>query len=318
MTKPLISIVVPIYDVEKFLPRCIDSILNQTYQNLEIFLVDDGSPDNCGCIADKYAIKDNRINVIHKENGGLSDARNVAIEKATGEYITFVDSDDYIANDYIEVLYSLIEKYHAEISIGSWKIFQEDTIPKKRSRKVYELKFNQQEALSDMFYQNHFDVSAWVKLYKRDLFNDVKFPKGELFEDLQTTFKLFLKCNTIAFSSCEIYFYMLRFGSIEGSAFSEKKMRSAINTFKLMKSYEKELVNVKNALISKLVSFSFHLILKMPEGYQDGTLLIDYIRNNRLTVLKDIQSRSKTKLACIVSFFGFKVVKKAFTFVDRR
>ena len=110
MDKDLISIIVPIYNVEKYIKKCIDSIINQTYTNLEIILVDDGSPDNCGKICDKYKEKDDRIKVIHKKNGGLSDARNAGIDIATGEYITFIDSDDYVAENYIEVLYNLCKE----------------------------------------------------------------------------------------------------------------------------------------------------------------------------------------------------------------
>ena len=115
--KPLISVIVPIYNVEKWLPRCVDSILSQEYKNLEIFLVDDGSPDGCPTICDEYAEKDKRIKVIHKKNGGLSDARNVAIDVASGEFICFVDSDDYVAPTYVEILYSLIEKYQTKASV---------------------------------------------------------------------------------------------------------------------------------------------------------------------------------------------------------
>lgn len=109
--EPLISIIIPIYNVEKYLRRCVDSILCQSYHNLEIWLVDDGSPDGCPAICDEYAGKDKRVKVIHKKNGGLSDARNVAIDVATGEYICFVDSDDYVASTYVETLYALIDKY---------------------------------------------------------------------------------------------------------------------------------------------------------------------------------------------------------------
>src|SRR5699024_6485655 len=110
MTQPLISVIVPCYNVEEYLPKCVESILNQTYRNLEIFLVNDGSLDRSGEICDEYVVKDTRIKVIHKENGGLSDARNVALDIMTGEYVTFVDSDDYVAEDYVEYLYKLIEE----------------------------------------------------------------------------------------------------------------------------------------------------------------------------------------------------------------
>ena len=116
MDNELISIVIPIYNVEKYIEKCLDSVIKQTYKNIEIILVDDGSPDNCGKICDSYANNDKRIQVIHKENGGLSDARNVGIERANGKYITFVDSDDYIELDYIEYLYTLIKKYNTKIS----------------------------------------------------------------------------------------------------------------------------------------------------------------------------------------------------------
>lgn len=102
MLQPLISVIVPCYNVEEYLPKCIESILNQTYRNLEILLVDDGSPDNCGRICDEYAAKDSRIRIIHKKNGGLSDARNAALDVMTGEYVTFIDSDDYVSDDYVE------------------------------------------------------------------------------------------------------------------------------------------------------------------------------------------------------------------------
>lgn len=119
MTQPLISVIVPCYNVEEYLPKCVESILNQTYRNLEIFLVNDGSLDRSGEICDEYVVKDTRIKVIHKENGGLSDARNVALDIMTGEYVTFVDSDDYVAEDYVEYLYKLIEENGVKLSV-SW------------------------------------------------------------------------------------------------------------------------------------------------------------------------------------------------------
>ena len=117
----LISVVVPIYNVENYIKKCVDSILSQTYKNLEIILVDDGSPDNCPQICDEYAQKDNRIKVIHKENGGLSDARNAGIDISKGKFITFIDSDDYIEKDYVEVLYNSIKENASDMAIGSHK-----------------------------------------------------------------------------------------------------------------------------------------------------------------------------------------------------
>ena len=125
MTQPLISVIVPCYNVEEYLPRCVESVLNQTYRNLEILLVDDGSPDRCGEICDEYAAVDSRVKVIHKENGGLSDARNVALNVMKGEYVTFVDSDDYVAADYVEYLYKLMEEYGVKLSVSRHQEFKD-------------------------------------------------------------------------------------------------------------------------------------------------------------------------------------------------
>ena len=125
MIQPLISVIVPCYNVEEYLPKCVESVLNQTYRNLEILLVDDGSPDRCGEICDGYATVDSRVKVIHKENGGLSDARNVALDVMKGEYVTFVDSDDYVAEDYVEYLYKLIEENGVKLSVSCYQEFKD-------------------------------------------------------------------------------------------------------------------------------------------------------------------------------------------------
>lgn len=316
--QPLVSVIVPIYNVEKYLRRCVDSILSQSYHNLEVWLVDDGSPDGCPAICDKYAERDNRIKVIHKPNGGLSDARNAALDVAKGEFITFIDSDDYVTPDYVSTLYFLIDRYEAQMSIATWHIFPEGEKPNMPEVTVNELLMDRNTALSNMFYQKGYDVSACVKMYHRSLFDSIHYPKGQLFEDLQTTFKLMLKCNRVVFTNKPVYFYMFRKGSIEGAPFSEKKMDSALQVFKLMRSYEQQLLQVKDALRSKLVTFSFHLLVKMPENYTRGKILQQYIKESRQKVIFDSQSPLKSKIACLASFLGLDFVKWCFHFVDRR
>lgn len=152
MTKqPLVSVIVPCYKVEQYLPKCI--IVAQTYENLEIWLVDDGSPDRCGEICDEYAEKDNRIKVIHKENGGLSDARNVAIDKTTGEWITFVDSDDYVTEDYVEVLYRLVERYHCKAAVTQHYYISENGKVTYSPFNTGEEVMDTVSAIETMFYQ---------------------------------------------------------------------------------------------------------------------------------------------------------------------
>ena len=193
--KDKISVVVPIYNVEKYLEKCIKSILNQTYNNLEIILVNDGSTDNCLNICKKFEKIDKRIFVINKENGGLSEARNYGIDKATGKYITFVDSDDYIDEDYLEFLYKNLIINNCDISICNPRIVYEDG---GKSRTLYKYCFPQnivlegEKALEMMLYQKKFDNSAWGKLYKINLFDEIRYPVGKLYEDIATTYKTFL------------------------------------------------------------------------------------------------------------------------------
>ena len=313
-----VSIIIPVYNAQKFLDRCVLSVLEQTLLEVEVILVDDGSPDGCGKICDAYAQRDNRVVVIHKENGGLSDARNAGIKEAKGEWLSFIDSDDFITPDYIDTLYSLCRKYNCKMSVADWQIYMEGHEPILSKIKTYDVLLNKRQALEDMFNQIHFDVSACVKLYHRSLFEGVRYPVGVLFEDLQTTFRLMLKCDNVAYTNKRIYFYMFRSDSIEGSSFSREKMNSAISVFNIMKSYELELQEVAEALKSKLVSFCFHLILKMPKEYKEGEILYEYIKENRWSVLRNNQTRNKTRLACLASYLGFNVVKLLFSLVDRR
>lgn len=316
----LISIIIPCYKVEKYLSQCIESIISQTYHNLEIILVDDGSPDNCGRICDDYAKRDNRIKVIHKKNGGLSDARNVAIDLATGEYITFVDSDDYISADYVETLYNLCHKYQCKVSVASFQAFHEDSGPVLLSNKEYHEDCQSAiEAIEQMFYQEKFDTAAWAKLYHRSLFNTgIRYPKGLLYEDLPTTYLLMAGADKIAFCNRIIYYYLLRPNSIEGSKFSPWKMDSALKIFEMMEAHDELISKVKKAFECRMMSFAFHLLLKMPEGYEHRDILWERIKTVRMSVILDSRARKKARLAGIVSYFGMKNVKRIFGFIDKR
>jgi glycosyltransferase involved in cell wall biosynthesis len=319
MNRPLISVIVPIYNVEQWLPRCIDSILAQTYQNIELILLNDGSSDGSGKICDEYVLKDKRVRVIHKENEGVSVARNVAVDQAKGEYIAFVDSDDYITNDYIETLYDLCIKYNVKMSVADWCVYPINTTPKLLNREYQEYKMTKNVALEDMFNHLHFDNSPCVKLYHKSLFEDIRYPEGFVYEDLMTTFRLMLKCEEgVAYCNKQIYFYMFRPGSIEGSTFSENKMDSAMAAFKMMDAFENELAPIADAVKTKMAAFSFHLLLKMPDSYKGKKFFCDYVRSVRWNVIKNSKVRNKTRLACLASYLGFDTVKLLFKIVDRR
>lgn len=303
-----ISIIVPIYKVEKYLKKCIDSIINQTYSNLEIILVDDGSPDNCPNICDEYAKKDNRIIVIHKKNGGLSDARNVGIEQATGKYISFIDSDDYITNDYIEYLYKLITSYDGDVSIILPQIFydEQDRViisNKKEIIKVYDSK----TALLTMLYQKEFDTSAWGKLYKTDLFNDIKFPVGKLYEDISTIYKTFLNSDTIVYSNQKKYYYLKRKDSIMGRSFKEKDMdyiyqaESMYNSVKFMDN------EIEIAARCRLINANFSVLRKILSLHEKKNEYVKIILRNIKKLRKNLifnkNVRIKTKIAIMMSCF---------------
>ena len=213
MEKPLISIIIPVYKVEKYLEKCIKSVLSQTYKNLQIILVDDGSPDNCGNICDDYARVDNRIEVIHKANGGLSDARNVGLKAARGEYIGFVDSDDYVSNEMFENLYNTLISNDVDVSICNFYIVIDNKNIIKNADNGVKI-YNKLEILKEILLDKKIQSYAWNKLYKRELFEDIEYPIGKKYEDIGTTFYILEKCNKIVVSGSPEYYYLTRGDSI--------------------------------------------------------------------------------------------------------
>lgn len=218
----LISVVVPVYNVEKYLERCVDSIIKQTYKNLDIILVDDGSPDNSGKICDNYKEKYTNIRVIHQKNQGLSVARNNGLAVAKGSYITFVDSDDWIAPDMVSVMYKNLKKSYADISvIGFYNVYEDRKMVKNTIGNKTQI-MTSMEALECFLFNGYITPCVWGKLYKIDIWSGVKCPPGKLFEDQYTTYKLLDKANKIVFNPYPYYYYLKRNGSIGHSGFSEK------------------------------------------------------------------------------------------------
>ena len=316
--QPLISLIVPCYNVEQYLPKCVDSILRQSYHNLEIWLVDDGSPDKCGKICDDYAKQDNRVRVIHKVNGGLSDARNVAIDQATGEWITFVDSDDYLADDCVETLYRLVEKYGCEVSVALFETFYEGETPNISNSLSVEEKMEPVKAVEQMFYQKYFDTSAWAKRYHRRLFEDgIRYPKGLIYEDLATTYLLMLKSNGVAYVDKVVYYYLLRSSSIEGE-YNPKKIKSGLAVIELMDAQSDLLRPLEKAYRCRKFSLFYHLIIPTPKDAVGRDVMADYLRQNRWKVLIDKRARKKARMAAFLSFGGLNFIKFVFSFINKR
>lgn len=302
-----ISVVIPIYKVEKYLKKCIDSIINQTYSNLEIILVDDGSPDKCPQICDEYSQKDSRIKVIHKKNGGLSDARNYGIKVSTGRWITFIDSDDYVSNDYIEYLYKLLKENKSDISIVlPYEFSNYEKINIKNEREIINV-YDSRQGLIIMLYQKKFDTSAWGKLYKKELFNDIEFPCGKLYEDISTIYKAILKSDKIVYSNQKKYYYLKRNDSIMGQTFNVKDMDYVYQAEDMYDNIQKlkdeELISAAKCRVLN-ANFSILLRAKKTKSKKYIDLIRKSIKKNTSEVLYNKNCRLKTKIAIILVYLG--------------
>lgn len=256
--QPLVSVIVPIYNVEEYLNTCVDSIINQTYKNIEIILVDDGSPDNCGKICDEYACKDSRVKVIHKKNGGLSDARNAGIDVANGEYLIFVDSDDWINKYMIERLLAFaIDKKLDIVECKFINIYSRQLV--KDESNVGECKtFSSIEALENHFNGQGLYRCVWNKIYKKYLFNDLRFPKGKVAEDLHTTYKLFFKASKVGLIDFHGYYYYIRNNSIMGNG----GLNLFISTYEGIKEQNEFITKNVNELKYKINDIYFRTLIK--------------------------------------------------------
>ena len=204
---PKISIIVPVYNVEKYLEKCIDSILNQSFRDFELILVDDGSTDNSGYVCDRYKDQDNRIIVIHKENGGVSSARNRGLDIARGDFIGFMDSDDFIHKDMYKILYDNLIKNEADLAIcKAQNVYQDETIKLNNIVEDFPVKvLTSKDALKKLYNIRTTFVYAWNKLYKRELFEELRYPENKIYEDEWLSPKLLYKSSKI------VYIYFVSF-----------------------------------------------------------------------------------------------------------
>ena len=224
----MISVIVPVYKVEKYLNKCVESIVNQTYRDLEIILVDDGSPDNCPKMCDEWAKKDNRIKVIHKQNGGLSSARNAGLDIASGEYVTFVDSDDDIDLSMTWVMYNLLFDDIDLVICDYQRICDSDEVFIYKNLNINKVGLNKGELYEEVF--GNLNNAVWNKLYRKNLIEDLRFPEGIIHgEDLIFNLNYIKKCNNAIKCDGKFYHYYSRENSITKSAFNEKKFFEVIS-----------------------------------------------------------------------------------------
>ncbi len=312
----LISVIVPIYNVEPYLRRCVDSILAQKYRNLEIILVDDGSPDDCPQICDEYAAQDERIKVIHKANGGLSSARNAGLDAASGDWVSFIDSDDWIEPDMYEVLLRNAGNANAEISVGGVndELVDQDRVTVTKTTYHGALK---QETLSPTeAMARYFTTSwaAWDKIYRKELFQTIRFPVGEINEDEAIVLKLLDTCTAVSYTNQVFYHYIHRAQSITTSAFSEKKLawyRHCQDNLRWIQQYHPELAAFADKRLCSSILWTLREIALSPQNFDEiaGSLQQD-IRSNYHKFFKCALSRSERRRLLVLRFLPFQIYQR--------
>ena len=310
-SEPLISVIVPVYNVEGYLDQCLESIVSQSYRHLEILVVDDGSTDASGDKCDRWAERDDRIRVIHQPNGGLSAARNTALDAMTGEWVIMVDSDDILHRDAAAVLLDTIQHQQADMVIGDYIPIYDDATPQwpvNSSQPAQYQVYSQHEALLAIFYQRGLTHSAWARIYRSSLFDDIRYPVGQLYEDLAIIYPLLKKCDKVVKTPQVVYGYRQRQGSILGN-FSPRRA-DVLNICEQLES--NTLHNDKQytaAVRSRLLSAYFNiLLLSNQDKNTDHKALQDRcwtgIRRLRRACLFDPQVRRKNKLGVLASYLS--------------
>ena len=305
----LISIVVPIYNVSEYLDKCIQSIINQTYKNIEIILVNDGATDDSGLICTRYAEIDSRIVYIEKKNGGLSDARNVGIKLAKGKYLTFVDSDDFVENNMCEVLYSAVVNAKTDIGCSGYYVDGDNGVISEYHEFMDEIKtISRDEALKLIFFGRSY--AAWGKIYKRKLFDKLEFPKGKIDEDYAVMYKLFGSVEQITFVNNHLYHYLKRSGSITKSEFNIAKLDFVNNAYDAMNYAQNHFTQELYHLAKRFYLFRVRMVVHMmvradiPKIYETKIKeLSTILKNNLLFLLFRTDITYKDKVVFVLDSF---------------
>lgn len=317
----LISVIVPIYNVEKYIKKCIDSIINQTYKNLEIILVNDGSPDECGKICDEYERIDSRIVVIHKENGGLSDARNAGLKVMHGKYVAFVDSDDWIEPEMYQRLYENMVTFHADMSFAGVTddVIDENGIERSVKTSDYGEKPFSENKIAAMKRYFHGSWAAWDKLYKASLFDNVRFPVGEINEDEAIVIELLEQCDRVCYTNEVFYHYIKRAnsGSITMSDFSKKKLawqEHCANNLKMIQEKYPELekdaaFRYRNSLLWSLTEIA---LSDSGEDFSGNIkeLMKELMKNEKLFLESGNVNKTDLIKIRLLAIFGFNFYRK--------
>lgn len=306
----MISIILPVYNVEKYVGTCIKSILSQKFNDFELIIVNDGSTDASLDVINEY--HDNRIVLVNQANKGLSEARNTGLKYAKGQFVTFVDSDDFVSQYYLEDLYNLMVKEKCDISMCSYTITDGSKFEFKRNKKV--LTLTNTKALEYMFYQKVFDTSAWCKLYRTDIFRKINFPPRLIFEDLLTVYKAFLVSTKICFSYNEDYAYRVRNESIMSNKRSLKFNNGYLLANNLLLDID---INkkVNKAILARCYTNGINFVCNANhcDFQKDYQYMMNFLIKNSLNIVFS-KALFKVKIYALIIFFfrkkSINIIKK--------
>ncbi|MBR1543382.1 MAG: glycosyltransferase [Muribaculaceae bacterium] len=312
----LVSVIIPVYNTGRYLPRCVDSVLRQTYQQLELILVDDGSTDDSAAVCRNLAAGDDRIKLVEVAHGGVAAARNAGLAAAAGERVSFVDSDDAVSLHFIEELSIIMDRYDSDIAECEWTEFNNPKpLIKDRHDASSEKFFSQDEAIYSSFYQDTLKNSLCRRLFRAELFRDFKFKEGQVFEDLWGEYPLLMRAKRgVAYTANSYYYYIRRNDSTMGKFKPERTVVLRI-LGELEQRVENEAPHFLPAVRSRLLSASFNMMRKVPdetlEEYHDALEQSwTNIRRLRCGCLRDPRVRRYNKFAILLSYCGKRVFRK--------
>ncbi len=309
---PLISIIVPVYNAESFIRKCVDSLCGQTYKNIEIILVDDGSPDNSGAICDELKQNDERIVVLHRKNEGVSSARNAGLDIMSGDFVTFVDSDDYVAENYIECLYNAIKTENADISTcGHVRINfdrSEKIIFSDDSNKIFCM--SGIESLTNLFYGKVCSASSGSKLYNKSLFKKLRFPDYVMGEDTFIVYHTFSNANIVAHTNKALYYYVQHHSSVTNNKSNYYKFYDYVRLYDHIISSDTHIDNKDYfyALVNRLIENNFWVYMKLRNCSnlypREKRHIEDNIKKYRRYVVCNPKAQNRVRMACLLSYGG--------------
>ena len=307
ITNSLISIIIPIYNIKEYLPICLNSLITQTYQNFEIILVDDGSTDGSSTICDEYSSKDSRIKVYHQTNAGQSVARNFGITESIGEYITFIDGDDWVSSDYLETLVNGIKRYSADVINCNYVRTRRAGIIKSTNMECFYTKeYNSEQAIENLCYLKELTCAPYAKLFKRNIWETIRFPEHEIYEDLAVIYKTFDKAQKIVYIDYDGYCYFQRQGSSLNNVFNEKKLSRIKFSKEIIAFVKQHYPRVVSSAYCRLFWSASGALMDLPRGYNNQIKkeIRSLIHESRSIIIKDSRCKLTVRILALLSYCG--------------